>query len=111
VLLRALEVRIARLQDVLEDRATSIDVAHQEQRLRDEPLVVHRQRGGRAGFVVGHGPRDAGAVRAIEVAEGVRGVEPIATKEGGDLAAIRDRAGAEPMGCRDRHRYRCPGGQ
>ncbi len=111
VQLGALEIGVARLEDALEDRVAAVVGAHQEERLGHETLVVHRQCGRPAGVVVGHRPRHPRAVRAVQVAERVGGIEPITTQEGRDLTPIPHRAGAEPMGCRDRHRYRCPGGQ
>ena len=106
VQLRALQVRVAWLEDLLEDRAATIRRAHQEQRLRDEALVVHREGGRSPAVVVRHRPGDAAAAGAVQVPEGVGRVEPVAAQELRDLAAVIDRSGADAWRGRDRHRCR-----
>ena len=106
VQLEALQVGVARLEDLLEDRAAAVRRAHQEQRLRDEAFVVHRERGRSPAGVVCHRPGDAAAAGPVEVAESVRRVETVAAQELHDLAATVDRTGADAWRGRDRHR--CP---
>jgi hypothetical protein len=43
VQLGALEVRVSWLQHLLEDGAAAVGRAHQEERLRHQPLVMHHQ--------------------------------------------------------------------
>jgi hypothetical protein len=104
------EVGVAWPDHRLEDGSAAHRVAHEKQGLRDEALVVHRHGDRIATLAVGHPPRHAPPVRAVEVAERVRGEQSIGPQEGGDLVAVADRAGANSARRRDRHSPR-PEGQ
>ena len=103
VLVARLEIGIARLDDAGQHRADAVTRSHDEEWLRHQALVVHRQRGGPPVGGIGHAPGEATAGRRIKVAERIGRVQPVGAQECSDLVTVGDLACPDLEALRHRH--------
>ena len=100
----SLDECVARPNLVGQDRPAGTGVAHQEERLRRQAEVLHREALRPAVLVIGHAPCRAPTDGGAQVTERIGGIQPVGAEKGGHLVTIGDlsRPPADRGGCRHR---------